>query len=77
MFKVPNQQHRIRTIRQDDPDFTQVEDYMVFYRAGFEISPSCPSEYRMILQECINNRWLRPVAYMKESEYAWEKLKDR
>ena len=77
MFKASDQLDRIRTIRQDDPDFTQVGDHTVFHRAGFEISPSCPSEYRMIIQECINNRWLRPVAYMKESEYAWERLKDQ
>ena len=24
--------------------------------------------------EAVKNGWLKPVAYMKESEYTWEKL---
>jgi hypothetical protein len=43
-------------------------------RAGFEINESCPTNYRKVLAECINYGWLKPVAYVKESEYIWEKL---
>lgn len=45
-------------------------------RAGFEVNSQCPKEYRMILRECINNGWLKPVAYMRDNEYAWESLKE-
>ena len=43
-------------------------------RAGFEISNKCPSQYKFMIIEAINNGWLKPIAYMKESEYTWEKL---
>jgi hypothetical protein len=28
----------------------------------------------LIIEKCISSGWLKPVAYMKESEYIWEKL---
>jgi hypothetical protein len=37
-------------------------------RAGFDISQSCPKEYRMIILECINIGWLKPVAHVHERE---------
>jgi hypothetical protein len=38
-------------------------------RAGFHILPECPKEYKMIISECINNGWLKPVAHITEREY--------
>jgi hypothetical protein len=43
-------------------------------RAGFEISQECPTNYRKVIAECINNGWLQPVAYTKDSELMWETL---
>ena len=43
-------------------------------RAGFEISNRCPAEYKVVLQECINNGWLKPVAYMTERELLFSGL---
>jgi len=43
-------------------------------RAGFEISNECPRQYKLMIMEAYKNGWLQPVAYMKESEYIWEKL---
>lgn len=43
-------------------------------RAGFEISDRCPAEYKIVLQECINNGWLKPVAYMTERELLFSGL---
>lgn len=37
-------------------------------RAGFEISPKCPSEYKSILSYCIDMRLIQPVAYVTERE---------
>jgi hypothetical protein len=37
-------------------------------RAGFEISQGCPKEYKMIINECIRNGWLTPVANVTERE---------
>lgn len=61
-------QSQIKTIRQDDPRFQIQDQYVIATRAGFEISDRCPAEYKIVLQECINNGWLKPVAYMTERE---------
>jgi hypothetical protein len=54
-----------------------MQDGLVFSnRAGFEISQRCPSEYRLIIQECISNEWLKPVAVIKDRELAWDILCD-
>ena len=64
----------IKTIRKGDVDFLIDNGVTMAPRAGFEIAKECPREYLMILQTCMEKGWLRPVAYMKESEYVWEKL---
>ena len=65
-----------KEIQQGDPDFTMTDGIKLVPRAGFEISKHCPREYKLILIECINNGWLKPVAHVKESDYVWEKLGD-
>lgn len=65
-FKTRKSQ--IRTIRQNDPRFQIQDQFVIATRAGFEISDRCPVEYKLVLQECINNGWLKPVAYMTERE---------
>lgn len=64
----------LRTIKQGDPKFTLQDGMVVAPRAGFEINTSCPREYKMIISECINNGWLRPVATVKDSELFWEEF---
>ena len=52
-----------------------LQDGMVIApRAGFEISNSCPREYKMIIQKCINYGWLKPVATVRDNELFWEAL---
>ena len=64
----------IKTIRQDDPDFMIDNGIVMAPRAGFEISNDCPRQYKHMIVEAIKQGWLQPIAYMKESEYTWEKL---
>ena len=40
----------------DEPNFT------------FDVGNHCPSQYKQVIAECINNGWLKPVAYMHERE---------
>lgn len=65
---------KLKMITQDDPDFLIVDGMVLTPRAGFEINRDCPSEYRKILATCLDKGWIRPIAYIKESEYVWEKL---
>lgn len=66
----------IKIIRKDDDNFYIDNGIVQSPRAGFEISQECPDNYKLMLMTCIDNGWITPVAYMKESEYTWEKLGD-
>lgn len=65
---------RIRTIRQDDKDFRMQDGILTSPRAGFEISVNCPSDYKSMLSYCIDMGYIKPVAYMKDSELMWDTL---
>jgi hypothetical protein len=64
----------IKTIRKDDPNFYIDNGIVIAPRAGFELSNDCPRQYKSMIMEAIKNGWLKPIAYIKESEYVWEKL---
>ena len=64
----------IRTVRPGDPAFVVVDGMIMSTRAGFELSPDCPAKHRAVIREAIENAWLLPVAYMKDSELVWETL---
>jgi hypothetical protein len=73
-MKIKTTQSSIRTITSDDPKF-HIQDGLVYApRAGFEIVRGCPKEYRMVIQECISNKWLRPIANIRDSELFWEEF---
>jgi hypothetical protein len=65
-IKIRNSQ--IRLIKPNDRRFLIDDGIVTSPRAGFEISSNCPVDYKIVLQECINNGWLTPVAYMTERE---------
>jgi hypothetical protein len=74
VFKVIEPKHRIKTVKIGEPGWYIKNGITITPRAGLEVSKSCPREYGLILAECIDRGWINPVAYMKESEYIWEKL---
>lgn len=67
-MNITTRQTRIRTLKQGDPRFQINDGLVVAPRAGFEISQSCPREYKMIISTCIANGWLKPVAQVTERE---------
>jgi hypothetical protein len=66
--KISSHKSQIRTIKPNDRRFLIDDGFITAPRAGFEISARCPVEYKIVLQECINNGWLQPVAHMTERE---------
>ena len=65
-----------KTLRSTDDDFTFCTDGIrIVPRASFEISNSCPREYRQIIATCIDQGWIKPVAHMRDTEYTMELLK--
>jgi hypothetical protein len=61
-------QRQVRTIRQEDPNFTIQDGLMLTPRAGFEISNDCPRQYKSMIMEAIKNGWLQPIANLTERE---------
>jgi hypothetical protein len=43
-------------------------------RAGFELSPNCPKEYKMIILLALQYGYLKPVAIVKDNELFWDAL---
>lgn len=66
--------NKLKIIKQGDPDFLITDGMIMTPRAEFDISHNCPSEYKKILITCLDNGWISPVAYIKESNFMWEKL---
>jgi hypothetical protein len=62
------QKSNIRSIRPGDENFTINDGIVVASRAGFEISNSCPREYKSILITAMNAGWIKPVANVTERE---------
>jgi hypothetical protein len=74
MIKITNS--RYKALRQSDPDFTFSPDGITLVsRAAIEISQRCPDNYQDLIQECIRHGWLKPVAYMRDTEYTMELLR--
>ena len=61
-------QSRVHTIRQEDPNFMIQDGLTITPRAGFEISNTCPRQYKSMIIEAIKNGWLQPVASVTERE---------
>lgn len=73
-LKISQPKDKLKIIRRGDPDFYIRATSHPAPRAGFEIDSNCPQNTKRFLIECIENGWIKPVAYMKESEYIWERL---
>jgi hypothetical protein len=74
-MKITAHQSNIRTIRQGDPKFTLTNGFMTCPRAGFEISQSCPAEYKSIFITAINAGWLKPVAHVYGKELTMDAMR--
>ena len=65
----------VKAIRPGDKLWHINSGLVVTPRAGFEISDRCPQEYKAVLVTCMQNGWLKPVAYLRGSEATMEYLK--
>jgi hypothetical protein len=61
-------QSQVRTIRQEDPNFMIQDGLTITPRAGFEISNTCPRQYKLMIMEAVKNGWIQPVANLTERE---------
>lgn len=72
---ITNSSPKYKTYRKDDAGFHFSPDNIVIVpRAGLIIDDNCPREYKMIIATCINNGWLKPVAFQPTHEHFMEEL---
>ena len=74
-MKISTRTSNIRTIRHGDAKFMLQDGLVICPRAGFEINEKCPREYKMIISECINNGWIKPVAHVYGKELTMDALR--
>ena len=65
----------IKTIRQNDPKFMLIDGLVTFPRAGFEISNTCPGQYKLMIMEAGKNGWLQPVAHVYGKELTMDAMR--
>lgn len=72
--EIKVKQSCIRTIKSSDPRFYIGDGIVTAPRAGFEISQTCPEEYRMIIMTALQYGYVKPVANIRDTELFWESL---
>jgi hypothetical protein len=75
-MKINATHSKFKTIRQGEPGFMLTDGLMITPRAGFEISQSCPAEYKSIFITAINAGWLKPVANVYARDLTFQALKE-
>jgi hypothetical protein len=77
MFNTARPKFQVKILKAKDKDFTFSPDgFTLVPRAAIEISQRCPENYKDLIQECIRHGWVKPIAYMKDTEYFWETLQN-
>ena len=67
---------QVRKLTAKDEDFCIVSGYAYYPRAVIAISDNCPDNYRSMIVTAMSRGWIKPEAWIKDSEYMWEKLND-
>ena len=67
---------QVRKLTPKDEDFCINSGYTYYPRATIAISNDCPERYRSMIVTAISRGWLSSEAWVKDSEYMWEKLTD-
>ena len=69
-------QNKVLEIKPTDKGFKFTVEKVEFPRAAIAVEENCPHDVRLNLQLWVSNGWITPVAYIRETEYVWEKLKE-
>lgn len=75
-MNITTRQSKVRRIDRTDRRFMIQDEIVLVPRAGFEISKSCPSEYKSILMQAVQAGWIKPVAHVHERELVFMGLAD-
>lgn len=66
----------MRKLTIKDKDFLLISGHAYYPRATINISDNCPEQFRSMIVTAISRGWVSAEAWVKESDYMWEKLTD-
>lgn len=75
-MKITKSDINFKKLKRGEPDFMMNDGIQVVPRAAVEFSELCPGNLILQVQDAIGKGWIRPVAYIKESEFVWEKVQE-
>ena len=64
----------MRKLTAKDADFCLISGHAYYPRAMITISDDCPKEFRSMMITAMSKGWVVAEAWVKESDYMWEKL---
>ena len=68
--------NKVLEIKPGQKGFKFISGLIEYPRAAILVTQECPPSTRLELQHYISIGWITPVAYVRENEYVWEKLKE-
>jgi len=68
MINYSLHQTTVHKIEPKDPNFNIVEKFIIYQRAAIHFDSNIPSSYAKIVAECLDQGWIKPVAYVTERE---------
>jgi hypothetical protein len=73
-FTTP--ENRFNRISDSDQHFYMNDGIKIVPRASIEVKKNIPYNYKLIISECMERGWVKPVAHVKTKELFWEVLGD-
>ena len=67
---------RVRKLTAKDEDFCIISGYSYYPRAVINVDDSCPEHVKRTIHLAMSKGWISAEAWVKDSEYMWEKLND-
>ena len=67
---------QLRRLTPKDEDFCIISGFAYYPRAAITIEKTCPKDVEQIVQMAMSKGWITAEAWIKDSEYMWEKLSD-
>ena len=68
MIQYKLHQSKIHKIEPSDLNFNIVDEFITYQRATIHFDTNIPNAYAKVISECLNNGWIKPVAYITERE---------
>jgi hypothetical protein len=74
-LKFKHIESKIQTVKQGDPRWLLEDGLVIYPRAAIYIDENCPSRERSIIENCVRQGWIQPIAHVYGKELTWDALR--